>query len=54
MYLDWNEQTKTPELAEGWLDEWVYAVENRTEYLEKMDTKRFLDLQPQTNCEEIS
>lgn len=48
-YLDWNEQTKTHESTESWLDEWVYGVENRTEYLEKMDTKRFLNLQPQTN-----
>lgn len=48
-YLAWNDQSKTHESTEEWLDEWVYNVENRTEYLEKLETKRFLDMQPQSD-----
>jgi glutaconate CoA-transferase, subunit A len=48
-YLDWNRQSETHESTLEWLDEWVNGVENRTEYLEKLDTKRFVELQPQSN-----
>jgi glutaconate CoA-transferase subunit A len=48
-YLDWDRQTETHESTQEWLDEWVYGVENRAEYLEKLETKRFVDLQPQTS-----
>lgn len=48
-YLDWDRQTETHESTEEWLEEWVYGVENRAAYLEKLDTKRFVELQPQSN-----
>lgn len=48
-YLAWDESSETHESTEAWLDEWVYSVENRDEYLRKLDTERFLDLQPKTN-----
>lgn len=48
-YLNWDQQTETHESTEEWLEEWVYGVENRAEYLEKMDTGRFVDLQPQSS-----
>ena len=48
-YLDWDRHTETHESTQEWLEEWVYGVENRAEYLEKLDTKRFVGLQPQSN-----
>ena len=48
-YLDWDEQSESHESTVEWLDEWVYGVEDRSEYLEKLTTERFLDLQPRTN-----
>lgn len=47
--LDWNRQSETHESTLEWLDEWVNDVENRMEYLEILDTKRFVELQPQSN-----
>lgn len=48
-YLAWDEVSETHESTQEWLDEWVYGVENRDEYLRKLDTERLLDLQPKTN-----
>ncbi|WP_231187617.1 CoA-transferase [Haladaptatus sp. DYF46] len=48
-YLDWDQQTETHESTVDWLDEWVMGVEDRTEYLEKLDTERFAGLQPRSN-----
>ena len=48
-YLEWDDRSKTHESTEEWLQEWVYDVENRTEYLEKLETKRFLGMQPQSD-----
>jgi glutaconate CoA-transferase subunit A len=48
-YLDWEGQTETHESTQEWLDEWVYGVEDRSAYLEKMETGRFVDLQPRSN-----
>ena len=48
-YLDWNQRSETHESTEEWLDEWVYGVDDRGEYLERMETRRFVDLQPKSN-----
>lgn len=48
-YLTWDEQSQSHERTQEWLDEWVYGVENRREYLEKLTPKRLLDLEPTTN-----
>ncbi|MCO8243487.1 MULTISPECIES: CoA-transferase [unclassified Haladaptatus] len=45
-YLDWNEMSKTHETTQEWLDEWVYGVEDRREYVEKLGAERLLDLEP--------
>lgn len=45
-YLDWDEQSMTHESTMAWLDEWVYSVENRREYLDKLSATRLLDLGP--------
>ncbi|WP_254761897.1 CoA transferase subunit A [Natrinema marinum] len=44
-YLEWEEVSKSHEDVQAWLDEWVYGVENRREYLEKLGAKRLLDLE---------
>ncbi len=35
-YLDWYDISKDRTTMEDWLDEWVYGVGNRAEYVEKM------------------
>ena len=45
-YLDWYEISKDQASTEQWLDEWVYAVEDRAEYVEKMDANVIQQLQP--------
>lgn len=45
-YIEWAEIASDVDRVEAWLDEWVYGVENRREYIEKLDTDRLLDLQP--------
>lgn len=41
-YLDYSDWTREPEDTEAWLDEWVYGVENRAEYMEKIDRDLWL------------
>ncbi|MFC5973592.1 CoA transferase subunit A [Halomarina salina] len=48
-YLDWDQQSESHETTVEWLDEWVYGVDSRREYLAKLGTERFLDLQPRSN-----
>jgi glutaconate CoA-transferase subunit A len=35
-YLAWDEISKTPEAVKAYLDEWVYGVNDRAEYWEKL------------------
>jgi glutaconate CoA-transferase subunit A len=45
-YLDWDAVSESHESTLEWLDEWVYGVENRREYVEKLGVDRLLDLEP--------
>lgn len=36
-YLDYHRRTATQEAFDEWADEWVYGVENRDEYVERID-----------------
>ncbi len=45
-YLDWYDISKDRTSTEQWLDEWVYGVEDRAAYLEKMDAESWDRLQP--------
>ncbi|WP_440767261.1 CoA transferase subunit A [Natronorubrum sp. DTA7] len=45
-YIEWAEIASDVDRVEAWLDEWVYGVENRREYVEKLGAERLLDLQP--------
>ncbi len=35
-YLEWDKISQTKEAVQAYLDEWVYAVEDRTQYWEKL------------------
>jgi len=35
-YLDWYEVTREQATTEAWLEEWVYGVQDRADYVEKM------------------
>jgi glutaconate CoA-transferase subunit A len=45
-YLQWYEITKEQASTEAWLDEWVYGVEDRAEYVEKMGAQVWERLAP--------
>lgn len=45
-YLDWYNVSQDRALTEEWLDEWVYGVEDRAAYLEKMGAESWQRLQP--------
>jgi glutaconate CoA-transferase subunit A len=51
-YLAWDEESESHESTEAWLDEWVYGVEDRQEYLGKMASERLVELQPKTGYAE--
>ena len=38
-YLEWDNISKSPETLGAWLDEWVYSVNDRAEYWEKLGTE---------------
>ncbi len=46
MYLGWDKISRSQEATEAWLDEWVYGVANRAEYLEKLGKERIESLAP--------
>ena len=54
-YLQWDEISKTPESMQAYLEEWVYAVQNRQEYWEKLGPQTHARLQvtesPERSCE---
>ncbi len=35
-YLRWDKVSRDEQATQAWLDEWVYGVQSRTEYVEKM------------------
>jgi glutaconate CoA-transferase subunit A len=45
-YLRWYDITKEQASAESWLEEWVYGVENRAAYVEKMGAQVWERLAP--------
>jgi len=45
-YLRWYEISKDRASTEAWLDEWVYGVRNRSEYVEKMGVEMVQQLRP--------
>jgi len=45
-YLEWDAISRSEEALAAWLDEWVYGVADRSEYVEKMGRDRLLALRP--------
>ncbi|MFQ5398628.1 MAG: CoA transferase subunit A [Anaerolineae bacterium] len=45
-YLEWARLSRQPEAVTSWLEEWVYGVANRTEYLRKLGQERLNRLMP--------
>jgi glutaconate CoA-transferase subunit A len=45
-YLDWGKRSRDVEETNRWLEEWVYSVNNRSEYLEKLGQDVLDGLQP--------
>lgn len=45
-YLDWDRVSRDEDSLRAWLDEWVYGVTGRPEYVEKLGRDRLLALRP--------
>ncbi len=45
-YLDWERISRDAASLDAWLDEWVFGVTSRSEYLEKLGSERLLGLRP--------
>jgi glutaconate CoA-transferase, subunit A len=45
-YLEWDAISRDAETLARWLDEWVYGVADRSEYLDKMGQQRLAGLRP--------
>lgn len=47
-YLEWDRISRDQSATEDWLDEWVYALADRSSYIEKLGHERLHDLAPGT------
>jgi glutaconate CoA-transferase subunit A len=45
-YLDWDPITKDESALAAWLDEWVYRLDDRAAYVEKLGADRVASLRP--------
>ncbi len=45
-YVRWDAISRDPSRLKSWLEEWVYGVEDRSQYAEKIGADRWRDLQP--------
>ncbi len=45
-YLDWDPITRDEDAVQAWLREWVYDVDGRAAYIEKLGADRLASLQP--------
>ena len=45
-YLDWDPISRDPESTEAWLREWVYGLDDRSAYIEKLGAERVASLRP--------
>jgi glutaconate CoA-transferase subunit A len=45
-YLDWDAITRDEEALQGWLREWVYDLDGRAAYVEKLGAERVAALKP--------
>jgi glutaconate CoA-transferase subunit A len=45
-YREWDAISREAETTQAWLDEWVYGVSGRAEYVEKLGAERVASLRP--------
>jgi len=45
-YLEWDRLSRSEEQTAAWLEEWVYGVADRADYLRKLGSERLERLQP--------
>ncbi len=45
-YLDWDPISRSEEATQGWLRDWVYDLDGRTAYVEKLGEERLASLRP--------
>jgi glutaconate CoA-transferase subunit A len=45
-YLDWDVMSRDDSVLRQWLDEWVFGVSGRSEYVSKLGEERFTRLKP--------
>ena len=45
-YLEWERISRDEAALKAWLDEWVYGISGRAEYVEKIGAERMLGLRP--------
>jgi glutaconate CoA-transferase subunit A len=45
-YRDWDAISREAATTQAWLDEWVYGVSGRAEYMEKLGAERMASLRP--------
>lgn len=45
-YLSWDEASRDQAMTEAWLNEWVYGVKERSEYLNKLGEAKLKTLKP--------
>jgi len=45
-YLDWDPISRDAEATDRWLSEWVYELDGRSAYVEKLGTERIASLRP--------
>jgi glutaconate CoA-transferase subunit A len=45
-YLEWDKLSRDEASTKAWLDEWVYSVKNRAEYVKKLGDERLARLKP--------
>ncbi|SIR91385.1 CoA transferase subunit A [Natronorubrum daqingense] len=48
-YIEWAEIASDVDRVEAWLDEWVYDVDDRREYVEKLGASQLLELEPESD-----
>src|SRR5512146_2336891 len=49
-YLDWDPISRDEATTQAWLKEWVYGLDGRAAYLEKLGTERLASLRPSGNA----
>ena len=47
-YMQWDDVTKEHDTTMKYMDEWVYGVEDRAQYMNKMPSSKILKLTPKT------